>query len=283
MIKRILLISTAAILFIILALFGIDAYMSYSDADIYEELGNSTHISYVGEHNIRTVLLQDSSSSKKPLIVFSHGAPGSWDAFKGFMKSGKLQSMADLLAYDRPGYGGTGGAAMPSIMEQAQVLNDLIRPYKDRPIILVGHSYGGPIVAASAIIDSINIEHVMMIAPVIVPEHEPIWWFSYFSYWKATKWMLPKSFQTAGSEKFQHSSELASLDSEWSNLNVPMTHIHGEDDDIAPAYYNMEYSKSRLNDSLTTRLFYPDKGHLIIWSDEDMIINQLINIVERVD
>ena len=283
MIKRVLIIGLIASLFVILALFILDAVMSYSDEEIREELGDSVQITYEGPYKVRTVLLQDSLIDDRPLIVFSHGAPGSWDAFKAYMKSGKLQAKADMIAYDRPGYGGSSRKAMSSIYEQARILNEIILPYRNSPIILVGHSYGGPIVAASAILDSSHVKHVIMIAPVIVPEHEKIWWFSYFSYWKMTRWMLPKSFQTAGSEKFAHSAELAAFDSEWRKLMVPTTHIHGEDDDIAPSYYNIEYSKSALKDSMTTRLFYPDKGHLIIWSDEDMITNQILNIIERLD
>ena len=48
MIKRVLIIGVIASLFVILALFILDAVMSYSDEEIREELGDSVRITYEG-------------------------------------------------------------------------------------------------------------------------------------------------------------------------------------------------------------------------------------------
>ena len=45
-------------------------------------------------------------------------------------------------------------------------------------------------------------DHLVMVAPLIDPEHEIIFWFSYLGYWKPFRWMAPVSLRVAADEKF---------------------------------------------------------------------------------
>src|SRR6187549_3770639 len=60
-------------------------------------------------------------------LIFVHGSPGSVDAMVSFMSDTALLARADLIAYDRPGFGNSGfGSSMPSLSRQADVLYGLM-------------------------------------------------------------------------------------------------------------------------------------------------------------
>ena len=57
-----------------------------------------------GDRQLRYVHTGQKDSTK-PLILFVHGAPGSWEAYKFFLADTDLRSMAQLISIDRLGYG----------------------------------------------------------------------------------------------------------------------------------------------------------------------------------
>ncbi len=87
-----------------------------------------------------------------PLVIFVHGSPGSLSAFIDFMADTNLLSRAQLISVDRPGFGYSNfGYAEPSLEKQSADLKPILEQHKNhRPIILVGHSLGGPVIARMA-------------------------------------------------------------------------------------------------------------------------------------
>ncbi|MEM9546024.1 MAG: alpha/beta hydrolase [Bacteroidota bacterium] len=211
------------------------------------------------------------------LIVFVHGAPGSWDAFKNYLVDQDLREHARVIAYDRPGYGGSGREAMPDIKDQADVLSEIIKVHGLDKNILVGHSYGGPIVGNVALNKGRKNDVAIMIAPLIDPESEPLRWYSYFSYWKLTSWLLPKDLVVAGSEKFAHASELELMREDWKRAPCKIIHIHGLKDGLAPGKENINFSKSNIPKDKLEIVVYPDKGHLLIWNDYNRMKNIILD------
>ena len=199
------------------------------------------------------------------LIVFVHGAPGSWDTFKMYMQDSAFLARGQLLAYDRPGYGESGKKSMTDISEQADVLKHIIEQYELPHVVVIGHSYGGPIVGNIAARFPELIDKAVMIAPLNDPENEPIFWVSHFAKWKATKWLLPKNMQNAGDEKFSHAAELEKMKNLWAELKVPTMHIHGSKDMLAPSEPNIAWSKNELPQELLRLEVLKDEGHLVLW------------------
>ena len=196
---------------IIVGLHVIDKWMYSEDAEIVEMFeGSGTEVSVDRKKtqagNIR-VVVEQVEEGDSTLIIFVHGAPGAFDAFKMYMLDDAMAKQGQLISYDRPGYS-RGTKSTASVTEQAEVLMSIVREYKLPEIVLVGHSYGGPIVAKCLSKYPMEVDKAVMIAPVNDPDHEPMFWFSYFSKWKFSKWLLPNSFQVAGDEKFAHAQEL---------------------------------------------------------------------------
>ena len=98
----------------------------------YEIVGRSMHYAAVGD-------------PQKPLIVFVHGTPGSWEAFAGYMADDRLIQRAYMVSVDRAGFGKSGYKQMVlSLEQQAAMLVPAIRQNQPHGgAILIGHSLGG--------------------------------------------------------------------------------------------------------------------------------------------
>jgi len=83
-------------------------------------------------------------------IVFVHGSPGG----AGVWRSQFAEPFpgANLIAYDRPGYGVSQPLSRhPHLQEQADALVALIAIATTNRVFVVGHSYGGPVALLAAI------------------------------------------------------------------------------------------------------------------------------------
>jgi pimeloyl-ACP methyl ester carboxylesterase len=245
--------------------------MRFTDNDAqkyFEENGFSGEIKNL-DINGRSIkiIAEDPQDSDSILMVFVHGAPGTWDAFKAFVVDKDLKDRTRIIAYDRPGYGGSGEKAMPGIQEQAEVLRKILDEYGMEKNVLVGHSYGGPIIAKTALECDSKTNVVIMIAPLNDPESEPLFWYSYFSYWKLTSWFLPSELVVAGAEKFAHTGELTLMKDQWKDAHNLFVHVHGLKDGLAPGKENIAFSKRHIPGPYLQTIVYEDKGHLLIWTD----------------
>lgn len=223
----------------------------------------------VEDHDIYTIIQQ--SEEDTTLYLYVHGAPGDWSAFSSFLED--QRSGLSQVVYDRPGYGSTGGSAVKNFDDQANVLISVISSLPIRPVIIT-HSYGGPIGLQAAITHPDAIAGVVLIAPVVDPETEPIWWVSRLAYVSATKWLFTESSRVAAVEKMHHIAELDALRSQLEHLSVPVLHLHAIEDRIAPYEGNRRFIEQHVADSLLTFHAYPG-GHMILWSEQASILKHV--------
>lgn len=226
------------------------------------------------------VLKTGDGQEGKPLLVFVHGAPGSWDAWKSFMTDSALLRRAHMLAYDRPGYGLSSNTSMPSITSQADILAQIIHQEGAAKNIVVGHSYGGPIIGKLMASHPDLVDAAILVAPVNDPVSEPVKWYAYPPYWKLTRWLFPKPFQVASDEKLAHVNELYAMEDDWSSIRSKVIHIHGMDDGLAPAEGNINWSKNHISSDHLELVKLDGKGHLIIWSEHDLIRDVIVKELE---
>lgn len=222
-------------------------------------------------------------TNPKNVVVFIHGAPGSSDAFHKYLSDKELTSKATLVSIDRPGYGYSAyGKSMPGIIDQARAMWAVIDQFPDaQNLVTVGHSYGGPIAARLAMEQPDRVDAAIMLAPLNDPPSEPIFWFSYFGKWKATRWMLSKALRVAGDEKFAHADALREIESDWKDLQVPIVHIHGMKDKLAPPKPNIDFSRKHIPDSLLTMTVIEKTNHFIPWSDYDLVKKTILGALSH--
>ena len=276
-IKNILWLLLGLTITLILILHSMSYYMSYDTSDILKELPNSVVENKLYNNTaVRTVYVNNHSDT---LIVFVHGAPGSFDAFLPYIKDSTFQQY-NLLAYDRPGYGQSSLSPMPSIINQSKILFNIINGHTTDHTILIGHSYGGPIVGYTAAVQPELIDKAIMIAPLLDPDNEPIFWFSYFAKWPLTRWMLTNDLRTSGTEKFQHAQSLKEIEPFWNKLQKSILHMHGSEDGIAPPLFNTDYSRRMIDSNYLDLRIYPDEGHMILWDEFEMTKNAIVDFLK---
>lgn len=213
-------------------------------------------------------------------LLFLHGSPSSLSAWNGYMKDSKLINKAQLHAADRPGYGYSNfGEAMPSIEQQGAVFSALIDHYNWEHVIAIGSSYGGPVASYLAAIND-RVEGVIMISPAIDPENEQRIWQSSLTQWWITRWLTPTGYRVAGDEKTVHAKELALVEADWSQVTVPVMHLHGDKDDLVP-FENVEYSQKHFSDIEIIRI--QGTGHEIAWARPELIKPYILTMIKNLE
>lgn len=217
------------------------------------------------ERPIRFVQTANAAQDSLPLIVFVHGAPGSIKDFQKYLTDTALLTRARMVSLDRPGYGYSGyGRAEPAIARQAAAVKAVLDCFQAKQTILVGHSYGGPVVGKCAMDYPDAVSAVLLLAPVIDPASEKIYWYAYFTKWKATRWLFSKAFRVAGAEKFEHPGELRQIAPHWRELRTPLVHLHGlRDRHLAPAKANLAFSEANVPTSLLQIMILEKADHFL--------------------
>jgi len=213
-----------------------------------------------------------------PLVMFIHGSPGSWSAFKDFLKDSALIGKAKLISIDRPGFGDSGyGKGMKSLQTQCAIIAEVLKKEaSERPVYLVGHSLGGPIVARMAMDYPELIIGIIMVAPSIAPELEPNEWFRPLLARSVVRWIIPGSLRASNEEIWELKAELELMHPLWENIRIPVTVIQGEKDDlVAPG--NAAFAQKMLINSPPKVVLKPELNHFIPWTAPELIKGAILD------
>ncbi len=217
---------------------------------------------------------------EKPLVIFVHGSPGSLSAFIDFLGDSTLLKQAQLISVDRPGFGFSNfGNAEPSLQKQATFLKSIIDKNKNnRPVYLVGHSLGGPLIARLAMDYPELIDGLIMVAPSIDPTLEPKEWFRAPLATPFLRWLLPRSFRASNDEIYQLKPELVAMLPLWSRVVVPTIVIQGKQDQLVH-YENAFFAKEKMINASVTLIMIDSMDHFVPWSHPKLIQNAIIKLL----
>ena len=257
--------------------------MSPQEVDNYFQQRNlkATQHSYsVGHNDIHYVKAGDES---KPLILFVHGSPGSLSAFIHFLADTSLLKRDLLITTDRPGFGYSNfGTGEGSLERQALVLKPILEEYKkNRPIILVGHSLGGPLIARMAIDYPELVDGLIIVAGSIDPELEPNeTWFRAPLATPFLSWILPRSFRASNEEIYHLKPELEKMLPYWSKIKCPVVVIQGKKDSLVPAA-NADFARKMLVNAPVQFIFKEDMDHFVPWSNPELIHQAILMLTSN--
>jgi pimeloyl-ACP methyl ester carboxylesterase len=229
------------------------------------------------EFHINTAAAGDTN---KPLLLFIHGAPGTWFSYRQMLDDSALQKNFRMIAVDRVGFGKShSGYSIASIKKHIPYLEKIIRENNNtgQKIYVLGSSYGGPIAAALAMYNPELVEELYLISPVINPASEKIFWFSYLGKLGFINWYIPPSLRVATDEKFKHRAQLRKLKPYWQNITAKTYVIMGEDDWIANPKSNLAFAQKQLVNARGSEFILLEKtGHTIVWQRPELIKNILL-------
>lgn len=269
---------------LIISLLLLNSCMTFRTSDkkvirYFEERQTDVAINRIpfGDYALRC--LETGPDSAEYLLVFVHGAPGSSDNFHRYLADSTLLAKAQMISLDRPGYGYSNyGRSETDLRTQARAIQHIVERYPQKNVILIGHSYGGPIIGKYAMDWPERLRGILMLAPVNDPNNEPMFWFAHFGRWKLTRWMLPGSLRVSADEKFSHVAELRKIADDWSQISVPVVHIHGYKDKLAPPV-NIDFSKKNIPPQYL-RMVEMNTNHFIPWSDYEVVKQELLALMQ---
>jgi pimeloyl-ACP methyl ester carboxylesterase len=236
----------------------------------------------VGRLNIQYA---QSGDSTKPLVLFVHGSPGSLDAFTGFLVDSALLQKAFLITTDRPGFGYTDfGNGEPSLKKQVDLIAKLIQLKQNgHPVILVGHSLGGPLIAKVAIDYPDLVDGLVIVAGSIDPELEPneAWWRGPLAT-PFLSFVLPRSFRASNVELYHLKPALEEMLPQWGQITCPVVVIHGKKDIFVP-FENVEFAKSRLTNAPVRYILHETANHFIPWSHPELMNEGILSILQEAE
>lgn len=229
--------------------------------------GRSIHYTQVGD-------------TTKPLVVLVHGSPGSSSAYLPFLADTQLTRLAQVIALDRPGNGYSDfGKSEPSLEVQAAALKPILERHRKTKAILLGHSYGGPVVVRAAMDYPELVDGIFILAGSIDPELEPREWWRKHIDSPLLRWLFPASMVVANQEILPLYEELKEMEPLWEKITCPVTVVQGADDTLVPAG-NAEYARRMAANSRRIDIRMIEGGsHFILWTMKDYMIRTLEEMI----
>ncbi|MFM6925826.1 MAG: alpha/beta fold hydrolase [Ferruginibacter sp.] len=247
----------------------------------FEQKGLHISFHYTGAGN-EGMHYAKSGSDTLPTLFFIHGSPGSWDAFKMYMMDTALLHHFRMISIDRPGFGYSSFGTALHLDEQAVMINTIIEKEKNnKPLHLVGHSIGGPVIVKLAQLYPSEISSLTLLAGSISPNDEPKEYWRYLFLHTPLHVLMPGAFAPSNDEIVYFKKDLYVLDTGYAAVTMPVTFIHGDADKFVTVK-NVDYGKSKLaNNSNVKVIIIPQASHFIPWEHYNIIKNQLLTLAEK--
>jgi pimeloyl-ACP methyl ester carboxylesterase len=256
--------------------------MSKSEIDQYFKNKKEKGIVHRFYFDKRIVNYLSVGDSLKPLVVFVHGSPGSLSAFIDFMADTVLLSKAQLISVDRPGFGYSNfGFAEPSLKKQATFLMSIVEKYKkNRRVILVGHSLGGPVICRMAMDYPKLIDGLVIVAGSIAPELEPKEWFRAPLATPFLSWMVPRSLRASNREIYRLKPQLQMMIPLYEKIRANTIVIQGGKDDLVHPD-NADFAKKMITNAHVKLVLKPDMNHFVPWTHPELIRESVLELLSN--
>ncbi len=214
-----------------------------------------------------------------PTLFFVHGSPGSWDAFKIYLEDTVLARHFRMISIDRPGFGYSGFGTAMHLEEQAVLINTILEKENNhKPLHLVGHSIGGPVIVMLAQLYPDKISSLTVLAGSVSPKDEPKEYWRYLFLHTPLHVLLPGAFAPSNDEIVFFKKDLYSLDTGYASVKMPVTFIHGDADKFVTVK-NVEYGKQKLLANPAVKvIIIPGASHFIPWEHFDLIKEHLLTL-----
>jgi len=224
----------------------------------------------------------DTAEEHLPMVLFIHGTPGSWRAFRELFEAPELRGRVRLVAVDRPGFGrSNGGELVLGLQRQAASLKPLLdRNRSGRKAILVGHSLGGPIAARAAMDYPERVGGLLLVAPSLDPELQKTKWYQALGRMTPIRWLVPKPLQKANRELKGLRDDLRAMLPLWKEIAAPTIVIQGGRDGLVHPG-NADFVRRMLPKGQAEVWLREDLNHFIPWKRPDLLVAGILELLDR--
>ena len=211
----------------------------------------------------------------KQLIIFVHGTPGSFTTFMHYMNDSLMQEHFHMISVTRPGWVERNAEKVPSLDEQAAALEPLLRMDRSgKGTILMGHSYGGPVIAKTAMQYSELVSGLVFVATTGDPELSGPRWYNRLAV-VIPRFILGDGLKGANAEIMPLRPQLESILSGWEELEMPVLIVQGDRDRLVNPR-NAEFMQRMLVNAEVTYMWREGQGHFVLWEEAGLIVDSII-------
>jgi pimeloyl-ACP methyl ester carboxylesterase len=213
-----------------------------------------------------------------PCVILVHGTPGDAASWAEYLLDPPQGT--EVLAIDRPGFGGSGPeGALVTLAEQAAAVAALL-PADARPVVLVGHSLGGPVVARVAAERRGRIHAVVLLAAALDPALESVHPLQRVGNWPWVRRVLPRPIRNANAELLALRGELETLAPLLARIDARVLIVHGDADDLVPVA-NVPYMQRCLTGAASVQTtLLPGGNHFLPWNARPEVLGALQRALE---
>jgi pimeloyl-ACP methyl ester carboxylesterase len=197
-------------------------------------------------------------------LILIHGTPGSASGWADYLVD--PPPGIEVMALDRPGFGESGPKGpVTSLAAQADAVATLL-PADGRPVVLLGHSLGGPVAAMVAARYPERIHALVLLSASLDPAQEHTLKIQRLGDWPPVRAMLPRTIRNANAELMALKTELESLATLLPLIRAKVVIVHGAQDDLVPVA-NVPYMQSQLTGARCLRTVLLESGnHFLPWN-----------------
>ncbi len=226
---------------------------------IHDTVINGSHLHYAV-----------SGSDTLPTLVFIHGSPGSWMHYMKFMWDSSMRKKFRIVALDRPGFGHSSFGKAMHLQEQSNMMLPVLQKLKtDKPMFLVGHSMGGPVLVKMAADNPTLFKTVVIVAGAIdVGQEKKETWRKIMNV-RPFYWALPGAFGPSNTELLYLKKDLIPLKKDFTKITCNILFVHGDKDTWVPIK-NIGYGKKMMiNAASISADTLHGADHQIPWKNRD--------------
>jgi len=213
----------------------------------------------------------------KQLIIFVHGTPGSYTAFRSYLNDPVMQEKFHMISVTRPGWRSDEDAKVPALDEQAAALRPLLDMDRSgKGALLMGHSYGGPVIARTAMNYPELVAGLIFVATTGDPELSGPRWYNRFAV-ALPRFVLGASLKGANAEIMPLRPQLEAMLPRWQDLTMPVLIVQGDKDRLVHPG-NALFMQRMLINSEVRYLHREGLGHFVLWEEAPLIRDNLIEL-----
>lgn len=241
-------------------------HQSYIESEVRAHPDIDSRELAVGDFSLH---YREVGNAKSAVALWIHGTPGSWSDIGRLMRNDSFLASVKLVSVDRPGWGDSqypDHRAVPTFAEHSRLIGPLLAQLRGQhphlPIIVIGHSWGAPLLPTLALDHAQYVDGLIALAGPFDASIAQPRWYNRAASLPGINTLIGRELRTSNQEMYALPGELRSESTRWRALSTPLWLLHGEADSLVPVAHALFAQKS-FGEALEHVVILPDEGHLL--------------------